>query len=492
MSEAALFADLESSAAFRADMLYFLRLAGNYAANIFVDVRNRAPMKHRKAFDDWLSKHQCKDDALNAALKDRHQWFDAHKVDFTIILGEMPHYLRERLGRALQHDHAMPLDHRAFIACLDDMRDYRHRLEHFGDPKQKQDRRHVSDERLLHILGLMLLPFLGNHLLGRIRHHARRRGYRPRAVEQVAGRAKEILDVAIADRREASRFINGLKRRIDNDTIRNRIMEKYGNAPSDTAVHRIAREEASKRRDLEDRKSALLTLHRAYFADGHWPRYNYENFLIRFGFIGRRRIEEMEQFLRDGRDENETLDFILHIEPLFMLSMDIALIIHCWLSELEAPGVPIKDTKKLQQTITAAKTIVAIRNATAHGGWVWAVTPRGEAEPLPFEMVLSTLLAVLDHPNVNDKAQWKNDLLTAIEGALRPVQWSRIHAKPQPGDDPNRMPAAITVKRWTAGKRVAFADKDKWGVNKRKPLRRVAAMWMRDIAALRSDKLKEN
>ncbi|MFA6219888.1 MAG: hypothetical protein WC692_08950 [Erythrobacter sp.] len=476
------FGPLLARPAFRSDLLYFIRLAGNYAASIFADVRNRAPTKHRRAFDDWLASHQCNDAMLKTELTDHRKWFDAHKRDFTNILEDMPHYMRDRLTRALQYDHALTLDHRGLSKCLDDLREYRHWLEHAEERIDKGEKRpqNVTDDRLLHILGLMLLPFMGNHLLGRIRHHAGRSGLRAHDVQNIAAPAKAILDSALTDRREASKFINGLKRRVDNDTIRRRITTRYGNAPSDQAVHRIAREDAKKRRDLEDRKSALLDLHRRYFAEGHWPRYNYENFLIRFGFIGRARIAAMENLLRNRSDE--PLDFILHIEPLFMLSMDIALIIHCWLAALEERGVPIRNMKQI------GPRVPAIRNAISHGGWVWDVIPKGENAPLPFGEVLTALLTALDHSAVNDKARWKNDLLTAIEGALRPMQWSRVHDRsPPPADDPNRMPPGFTVKRWDAATRTRFADRTRWHIEKRQPLRRIAAAWMRELAKVRSE-----
>lgn len=503
---------------FRADLLYFIRLAGNYAVSIVVDCRQRASDKQKAEFSHWLgldvgkSRPHASPSSSPKDLEARlwkqflkrnptfissidskplvkqnnwsdlafgRPWFDIFKTDFPRLLSEMPVAMRERLSRTLQKDHLLPWTTKEFLAAVEDLSAYRHWLEHPADRiKKGEPRPTLSDGRLLKILGLMLLPFLGNHLVGRIRHHEKRVALR--RGKGCADQAAAILADALATRRETSRFMNGLKRRIDNDSIRQHLTRKYGNPPGDQAVHRVAKEESKKRRDLEHQKKAMLDLHRRYFDDHVWPRYNYENFLIRFAFIGRRRVHELEEKL--GISGAQRPDFINAIEPAFMLSMDIALIIHVWLTELEDAGVNVRKAKNDE----FGPAVPALRNAIAHGDWLWEVEDKSRnKQPYAFKTLLEELLSVPQKGKLSDCAQWQNILLTRLEGALRPCSWTYVHAIAQAGDDPNQMPARYVVKRWTTAQRTRFANRDLWFLDKRPALRRMAAQWMRDIAEAR-------
>ena len=503
---------------FRADLLYFIRLAGNYAVSIFVDCRQRASDKQKAEFSHWLgldvgkgrsnAKPSSSQKELEARLwkqflqrnpnfvsavdKSPHvkqsnwsdlafgrQWFDIFKTDFPKLLAEMPVSMRERLSRSLQKDHLLPWTTKDFLRAVENLTAYRHWLEHPEDKIKKGELRPtISDSRLFEILGLMLLPFLGNHLVGRIRHHERRIGLR-----RSNGRADHVASTladAMATRRDTSKFMNGLKRRIDNDSIRQQLTRKYGNPPGDKAVHRIAKEEAKKRRDLEHQKKAMLDLHRRYFDDHVWPRYNYENFLIRFAFIGRRRIQDLEEKL--GYSGDQRPDFINAIEPAFTLAMDVALIIHVWLTELEDEGLNLRKSKNN----AFGPVIPALRNAIAHGDWIWAVADKSRNnQTYAFRTLLEELLSAPHKGGLRDWTQWQNSLLTRLEGVLRPCGWTYVHAIAQTGDDPNQMPARYVVKRWTTAQRVRFASREFWFLDKRPALRRMAAQWMRDIAEVR-------
>ncbi|MFV0644343.1 MAG: hypothetical protein ACK5NN_07560 [Sphingomonadaceae bacterium] len=476
-----LFDPLLDRSAFRADLLYFIRLAGNYAAHIFIDVRSRAPSKHRKQMAEWLENDTpVKDKHFQSELVKNAPRFDALKADFTTVLEKMPDPMRTRLAGALQYDHALPLDLGNFTRALDDLREYRHYLEHYDERKRQGRSCPVTDERVLDILGLILLPFLNAHMLGRMRHHGRR--LRLRDLDLRYNEAKKHIDAAQTKKRDASKFINGLKKRVDHDSIRDMLTRKYDDPPGEQAVHRIAKEEAKKRRDLEQRKASLLELHRDFFREHTWPRYNLENFLIRFGFIGKGRIQELEKLLGSyGEDEAEQRDFINDIEPLFMLSMDIGLVIHSWLAELEEEGVPLKKTKKI------GKTVISIRNTIAHGGWVWDVkdTARNK-EIMTLAEILKELSALPERFSIPDAQNWRNQLFTRMEATIQPCKWHRVYAITRPGDDPNQIPAHYVVKRWTVEKRESFSDRTRWRVERRTALRRVASAWMREIATARS------
>lgn len=523
MAREPFFDPLFSRPGFRADLLYFIRLAGNYAASIVIECRSGASKKHKAEFSHWLGldvgadRKAAKPAASQKELENRlwtqflqrnpklvsaidnkphvkkdiwralafgHPWFDVFKTDFPTLLTEMPVAMRERLSQSLQRNHLLPWQTKNFLAAIEDLTQYRHWLEHRHDRIIKGEMRPVvSDARLLQILGLMLLPFLGNHLVGRIRHHAGKAGLRDR--REMTEKARNALAAGLASRRETSRFMNGLKRRVDHESIRARITRKYGNVPSDEVVHRIAKEDAKKRRDLESQKAAMLELHRRYFGTHTWPRYNYENFLIRFAFIGRRRIRALEEKL--GIADEAQPDFILLIEPAFMLAMDLALIIHVWLTELEDAGVEVRDKKK------AGPVVSALRNGIAHGDWLWDIADDARnGVAFSFQELLAALLDLPGTGRLHDSVTRQNDLLTRLEAVLRPNGWAHVYALAAPGDDPNQLPARYVVKRWTSAYREKFEDRSRWRVEKRAPLRRISAAWMRDIARARSHLITRN
>lgn len=483
-----MFDDLLKRPAFRSDLLYFIRLAGNYAANIFADMRNRAPSEKRKEFRDWLTNYQPINNRYETEkpkLLDNRLWFDALKYDFPEIIRKMPDYMRNRLSNAVQHDHVLPLDLANFCKALDDLIDYRGWLGYSKERIKKGEARpKVSDTRLLKILALFLIPHLSNHLAGRVHHHARRIGMRHQECQALVGEVHKINEDGIARRREASKYINGLKRRTDNESVKVRITQKYGNVPSDQAVHRIAKAENTKLKNLENRKAALVELYRQYCDESTWPRHNYEKFLIRFGFIGKARIKALENLL--GCNNAQKPDFIHAIEAAFNLSIDIALIIHCWLNGLEERGVPIR-TQKAMRKIDGAEFVGAIRNEIAHGGWVWKVTPNNGQEPLTFKEVLATLCAVLNHPNIYDKKQMQNDLLTQLEARLHKEKRDFVYKQEEAEEDPNRRSPPIVVKRWTNERREKYKNREIWRIEKRPLVKALAANWMHDIKAFKEN-----
>ncbi len=501
MAGGELFGELLDRGGFRSDLLYFIRLAGNYAAAIFIDCRDRAQSKHRRQFALWIETESVEDRHLRDALVQRKPWFDSLKRDFPRLIEAMPQPMRDRLGRTIVQDHAIPLDLRNFVALLDDLLEYRHWLEHWEERKARGAIPNpASDERLLRIIGLMLLPQLAHHLLGRMHHHARKARLRDRHAR--ADRARAIMNAAIADRREASRHVNGLKRRTDLDSIRAQLIRKYGNAPGGAAVHRIAKEEAKKRRDFESRKASLLSVHQSYFAEGTWPRYNYENFLIRFGFIGRGRIAALERLLGERREGPGGLrhDFIHAIEPAFHLSMDIALILHLWLSDLEEAGVPVRKEKLFKRSYRTVagdaanlatlhyRTIVNLRNAVAHNGWFWEVEdPAMPGTFLSLSDLLGHLLPLPARFGLTDGAERRNHLLTTIEAALRQQMCAYVYRKRGSDDDPNRSPPPVVVRRWTTDTREQYADKTQWRIERRAALRSLTAHWMREVAKARGN-----
>ncbi len=518
--EGDLFAGLVDSPAFRSDLLYFIRLAGNYAAQIFIDMRARAQKKHRAEFQHWLgtepadasgthNQHQSRkallkklrknyrsaanpkrpdvDDFLWQALILDDGWFDPFKKGFTDIVRNMPGVMQSRLERALKEDHALPWDLRTFEAAIGDLREYRHYLEHY---EERSGAGPVGYTRLLEILGLMLIPHLSNHLVGRVHHHGCKLKLKPRALRGLLDNMRQINRDALALRKGESKFINGLKRRIDEASIRAMLTRKYDNPPSDQAVKRIAREEKKKRKDLEQRKTALIALHNRYFDEDTWPRYNHFNFLLRYGFIGKSRIAELEDKLfPDVQNMPVSADFIHDIEPLYLLSSDIALVLHGWLSEQADKGLDINDGSK------AAKQVRNIRNTLAHGDFFWMVPdlqsddPGRDSSALTLRDIIAAFIALKKEAD-GLSGDAINKLITTLEALLKKQKRHFVYLAVE-ADAVNAHPPPIRIRRWSASHQSDYnagqRAERQMTLQRRNPLRQLVSGWMRELSALRKE-----
>lgn len=451
MSAPTLFEDLEQRPAFRADIRYFVGLATNYIASIFIAVREGAPSKHRKAFAVWLDQHapSMTDAKLREALVHRHRWFDCNKADFTIILETMPQPMKDRLGRALMVDHAIPMTLREFVATTDTLREYRHWLEHYDERISRRARRPVHDWEVLRLLGHLLIPHLLNHLCERIHSHARKAGVHQTDARGRTERARAICQAAIAARRAAT-------------------MDQAGFRTRGTVVRK-------ERQEAQAVHERWRQAHAARFSESTWPRYNLHNWKLRWFFYGPHRIEQLEQLLRHPDESNNApVDFIQAVEPLFNLSADVALVIHDLLVDLKARGVNVAAKKQV------GPMVPAIRNAVAHGDFFWtvaqpAVTP---PKPIPVVEVFAELQRLcLSLPS--GAKQLRNDFVTRLEATLRDAKVTLAYPAAE-FDDLNRSPPPLRIRRWSNAVRERVAQGG-MRIERRPALRRVTAQWMRAL-----------
>ena len=447
------FADLESNAAFRADMLYFLRLAGNYMANIFINMRNGAPSKHRKSFAEWLDTQTIKDydDKLLTALKTKTPWFDVFKKGYSAMLDTMPLPMKDRLARSIQYDHCFPLSLANFIIMLDGLREYRHWLEHFDERIAKKQPRPVTDEAIARYLGVLLLPHLHNHLIGRVHHHrckARQRNFgQPK--QGANALLRTVFATAIAGRREAT-------------------MERMGRRTKGSVIRK-------ERQEAQQAGERWRKAHAERFAAKTWPRYNLHNWKIRYYFIGDGRINQLETLLRHDDAAKAPVDFIHAIEPLFNLSLDINLTIHLALTHLEQCGVKIGNKKQV------GPIIPAVRNEIAHGGFFWDAKDTS-GQRLSVDVIFTELQKLMLIQS-NGK-QMRNDFVIAIEQQMRKA--GMILAYP-PSDttNPNQNPPPIRIRSWSPGNRARYGEGSGYRLEKRNDYRRLVAGWMRELAKSR-------
>ncbi len=369
---------------FQADLLYFIRMAGTYIEAIFLDARltwkdNR--FKSFQAIIDELAKKEPKHEKQWSALrnKDPHIEF-ATTEPFKLLLANLATEHKNSLSRRLQWEHALPWSFDVYYQKIETLRKYRHFLEHLRDkppPGQRPD-----DAELLHILGLLLLPYLQNHLVGRIIHHQRRLKHSspsplkgegpisspsplkgegrgegtpklkqktpspnplPQGERAIIRVAQDILQNAESDRRETSRNIFGLKTR--------------STLPANERRDRVTYNDRWKERFAD------------WFATDTWPRYNEHNFKVRYHFIGRKRLKILGDALcaststKGYFSDPAKADFIRELEPIYYASLDINLILHKFLFEMEELKLKVRSSKEMQNSIPA------LRNEIAHGGF---------------------------------------------------------------------------------------------------------------------------
>jgi hypothetical protein len=451
------FDQLESSAAFRADMLYFLRMAGNYVETIFLDTRvkwtgNRS-IAYKACLGTLATADPQKKQFMDAMWKQQPPMEFAFKVDFTHLLENLEITHKDNLARRLQWEHALPWGFDAFTRAITNLRTYRHFLEKYDEfiSKNKQ-RPAISD--ILKLLGLLLLPHLHNHLVGRVIHHERKQRLRRARFGEAV---RTIMRAAESDRREASRNLFGLKTR--------------QMLPPNERRDRVA---------YNDRWKARFPL---WFADDSWPRYNEHNFKVRFHFIGSANLESLSTALQGDIanpkagyfDDPARCDFIREIEPLYYATLDINLILHKFLPELKKSGKKDKDKQGVDPIVTA------IRNQIAHGGLFWQVKDKSANNAVyPLQNIFAGMLN-LPAAVKSEAKQRRNDLATAIAAVIKQYARHRVHDNALAADDPNQHPPPLVIHRWTAQKRAQYADRTRYRIDRRPRLRMILAAWKRAL-----------
>jgi hypothetical protein len=436
---------------FRADMLYFLRMAGTYIETIFIDARvnwkdNRLKT-YQSIIDARLKKEPSQKNFLVAMRKQDPGIEFAFKKDFTFLLADLQPTHKDHIRRRLLWEHALPWDFKRYDEVIETLRSYRHYLEHF-DEKIKKGEHRLPDKNLLKMLGLLLLPHLHNHLIGRVIHHERKLDL-PKNSYSAAVRI--IMRGAETDRREASHNLFGLKTR-----------------------QLLPRNERKDRETYNQRWKERFPL---WFAPDTWPRYNEHNFKVRYHFMGQARLNKLGAALQNATphkgyfDDPAQCDFIRELEPLYYATLDLNLILHKFLAEREAAGVDVKNVN------VVGRVIPALRNEIAHGGFFWSVTNKSNNMIHPLKNIFSAMLKLM--PDKNSC----NDLATPIVGVIKAYGAHRVHDRQALPDTPNQYPPPLVVHRWTAAKRATYASRERWHIDRRPRLRALLATGKRALDA---------
>jgi hypothetical protein len=442
---------------FRADMLYFLRMAGAYLETIFTDARGNWKVNRLKAYQTIIDARSAKEPTEQkflAAMRRQDPGIEfVFKKEFTYLLAHLEPTHKAHIRRRLLWEHALPWDFNGYDNVIETLRTYRHYLEHF-DEKIGKDEKRPADTRVLKYLGLLLLPHLHNHLLGRVIHHERKLALRKKPYSDAV---RSILRDAETDRRETSRNLFGLKTR-----------------------QLLPRSERLDRETYNQRWKERFPL---WFAADTWPRYNEHNFKIRYHFMGQARLKALGQALQNSASANgyfadaAQCDFIRELEPLYYATLDINLILHKQLAEREAAGVEIKSAKKV------GALIPALRNEIAHGGFFWQVKNKSNNNGI---YTLPEVFGAVQRLCPNKES--RNDLTTALAAVIKAYGAHRVLDRQGLSHNPNQNPPPHIIHRWTADKRAKYASRDRWHIDRRPRLRAVLAQWKRALLAAPCEK----
>ncbi len=446
-------------------MLYFLRMAGAYIENIWIDTRTRwsSPLQHRlitqlnKLIDD---NPQNKKALENMRRKNPVGEFVFDEA-FGLMLAHLDPAQKENLTRRMAWEHGLPWNYDRFHEAVTFLRTYRHKIDH----ADKLDKR-GEDATALQYLGLLLLPHFHTHLLGRMKHHLRRMGRRL----QEADAAETLLRQMRHDRLAHSKELFGLATR--KTTKKN---------------------ERKDRVTSNDRWKARFP---EWFAETTHPRYREHEFKTRYHFIGASRLKDLEQALAESpsqageRTAAGRADFICELEPLYYATLDINLVLHAALTNAEEQGITFRD-RKFREKHHISQNVVQLRNQIAHGDFFWrtqSVVPKGSSETSITLALQDIFKAVFDLAGVANKIrlqkEWRNNVATAITAILKAYGATRVHFLNMDVDRINETPPPLVIHRWTAAKQKKYLKKkDQYRIDKRPRLRAILATWQRALAA---------
>lgn len=402
---------------FRADELYFIRMAGVYLQSIFWDVfretsskssRKRYRMMHTLAKDiqdEKLRAALVTDTARNLEVKD---FLSTHFNDF---LTRFQPKLRDEFERRMKQDHALMIAFDELVSYHYQLTQKRHFLEH---PKKTPCH---NDLEFIIALGTLLLRGQHNLYLGRLYSYLSR-------LECDA--EKDQLRATIT--------------RIDYIFSQRRRRQSQWN-------HQCFSEEKSKKNipDKNRRKANLQRKEkRTKPSLGEYREFEYKR---RRHFIGEPLYNAIEKRLR--RYEDEQLSFRREIEELYFFSCAVNLHLH--------RAMPAKKERK--------GALRNIRNAIAHTNLFWRVTDN-HGHTYDVEQVFRAVLDDVKTRRGNVKAsELYNDLTGVMKKQVYAWVWQEKQKK-----------QLTKIRRWNKEKQEIY-NADDYNRDKRKRLRRVVGEW---------------
>ncbi len=444
-------------AGFRADELYFIRLAGVYLQSIFWDVFPTKTARREQMF--MLAKQRINrdthpelfDSILDAHTRSRHVMdclSGAFRKFLESLLEEENKELREQFQECLKHHHALFLSLHEFLAqVLVPLIQKRHALEKFGEEqiqkKIRNDKRNWDDAAFIHALTLLLPPEFWHIYTGRILS----------------------LRNALTEKAEI-KHIDDTLAAIECMFIQSRTRRRDGNK-------KLFAEERKRSKMPEKHKRKALVSPRLEWKRAH-NSLNYQRkddyreweFRMRYYFMGTQNFHAICRLLR-REDETLPLGFKRDVEAMYFLATKVNLRIHRYLARL--PMAEDEKGKKRLQGINAEETelLQAIRDGVAHNHLFFLLHKR-DGSYFSVQELFLVLLVALRREGLH------NDFKAGLEGVFRREVFAVVDRRM----DATRQPQKI--RRWTEQNRQNYT-RESYERDMRRATRREVGRWMRAL-----------
>lgn len=441
-------------AGFRADELYFVRLAGVYLQSIFWDVFPAKATRREQMFA--LAKQRINrdthpelyDSILDARTRSQHVMdclSGVFREFLKCFLEEENKELRATFQECLRHHHAIFLSLDEFLAqVLAPLIKKRNALEHFEDKntqkKIRKGNRNWDDDAFIHALTVLLPPEFWHLYTGRILsiRNALTDSGKIKYIDETLATIECIFIQSRTRRRE------GTKRLFAEERTRSNITQKH------------------KRKALvslsQDWKMAHTSLNYQRKDD-----YREWEFRMRYYFMGKQNFHNLCRLLRRG-NETTPLGFKRDVEAMYFLATKVNLRIHRYLARL--PMVEDDKGKKRLQGIDAEETelLQAIRNGVAHNRLFFLLHKR-DGSHFSVQEMFSVLLVALQRQGLH------NDFKAGLEGMFRKEVFAVVDRRM----DAMRQPQKI--RRWTEENRQNY-NRESYERDMRHATRREVGRWM--------------
>ncbi len=436
--------ELEVFPDFRADYLYFIRLAGTYIQSIFWDVfstNNKKAKKRRyemlRLADANIPANTESNNYLRACILEPKlrtlQTLDCYKTDFIGFLESLPDPTKKVFEDTLKHNHAIFLDFPSFLRVIKTLKEKRDYLEHYEERVRKGAPKQFREEKALAYLGLLLPPEMLNLFRGRVHRYHKKLDDHGAAgdMQEIRDEIRELFKNCIRQRRERTKKLYAEERTRNNLPRHKR---KYLVSPNQR-WRRAYDALQSKRTD-----------------------YGMHRFKMRYYFIGEQNIRRIKARLSPECPETDKLNVRRHIEEFYELTVNVNLVLHRALSR-------IKSEKKLNGPLRD------IRNAVAHNGVFWAVKDKQGRIYGVDEVFDAVMIALVKLPDGRVRA---NDFYTSLERLFKRQKYAIADFQGDP-------PSMIHVRRWSVENRETYKDEELYALDKRLLIKKEVALWRRAL-----------
>lgn len=446
---------------FRTELLFFLKQAGNYIAQIFRESYNDKPKSRQLVYElvAKLEQERSFDKILKSSIvpdKEGHirPVLDPYKKDFLRLLGEFPDHRRAVFAQRLHRRHGLAMTFNNFKRAVEQLLEKRHYLEHFEERSGRK--KEFSDEDVIEALGIFLLPGLHPQITGAMQAAEKR-------LSKICRKVNMTMQQVVRDRLANSR-------------------EQRRQATQDYFSKVISTLPRAERQDWKNSREAWNKVYTDYYPDGAWPRYNLHNFRIRHSYIGEKRLAELYRVLEGAWSESRGGTYQRHFsrdfEPLFLLGMRMnRLLDETCIALRDADADTYSNKKAKKEGAQSVPWFSELRNEAAHGGMFWTIRNKN-GDVLDSRGLFTTLFTAISKPHIAYPAERAGALKEKLHRLLSREDYVWV----MPADCSHENPAPpVHIHNWTRRQRQLYSDRTKWRIDRRHAFRHLVRKWQVDL-----------